>query len=381
MWRQFDVHRNVLRPYLGLWHMGFFPHSNRELALRIPLAKRNFAQIMRRQIDPYRNFEITKRDGTARLISAPTNRIKGLQKAILKEYLSNPALAHPNAFAYVKGKSAVQAARVHDSAKWAVKIDIVNFFGSIDEKQIYWTLLSMKATSYQSFVLARVLTRLERRQDELPKSIAENYGQMETPKHKKYLKVQRHHLGKKFGVARRRVGFLPQGAPTSGQVSNLVCFDIDIALTGLASEYGCRYTRYADDIIFSSSSDFSRQVAEEIMLRASSVLVRNGFELHKKKSRIIGPGSKLQILGLLADAPGLRLPPEKKKKIDAELRAIEKFGFHSHAEFLGQHYLKVLNRLFGYLVWASQVEPKWAHANLIRLRQLSDLDIKPGFQG
>lgn len=74
-------------------------------------------------------------------------------------------------------------------------------------------------------------------------------------------------------------------------------------------------------------------------------------------------GFKLQKLGLLADTAGPR--------------TIEKFGFNFHFEFLGQDRSKVLNTLFGRLIWANPIEPKWLNGDPTELSQLIELDIKP----
>ena len=79
----------------------------------------------------------------------------------------------------------------------------------------------------------------------------------------------------------------------------------------------------------------------------------------------------MQVLGVLIGGTGLRIPPDKKKAFDKSLRAIRKFGFEKHAEFLEEsNPYSLVNKLHGYLVWASEVEPAWAYPRLAELGEL-----------
>lgn len=380
-WRQFEMHGYAIKSHLsGGTPLYFFRHEYKSVAKFLSCSKANLKKLLRREIDPYHSFTIPKRDGSSRTISAPSRKIKGIQKTILRKLLSRKDVAHPSAYAYVPGRSAVKCARFHEGAKWLIKVDLVDFFGSIDEKKVFWSLVSRRLTPYQSFVLARLCTRVERSKEELPKGKLAEIKGFETPNYKKYRATQRHHLAKKFGVTRRRIGYVPQGASTSGQISNLVFWDLDKYFSELAQTHRLLYTRYADDIVFSSKSSFNRELAESILQTVTKKLYTNGFAINRSKTRILPPGSRLRVLGLLVDEPGLRIPAENKRKVQKELRAIEVFGFDNHAEFLDEDRMKVLNRIFGYLVWANQIEPKWAMSSLRKLRELVDLDIKPAYR-
>lgn len=338
-----------------------------------PLARANAAKILRRAYDPYTTISIPKRDGSTRHISVPMSDLKKFQTLLLKKFLSGTEVAHKGAFAYIKGKSAVQCARIHEDATWAVKVDIRNFFESIDEKQVYWAFRSRGVSNFRAFFLARFTTRLERQTFEAKKSLREHFSGAGTPDIRKYKIVQRHKLLKKFHVERRRIGYVPQGSPTSGQISNLVFYPLDIELSSLARSLKAKYTRYADDIVISFKSEFTRGEAESALRNAAKIINEGGFQLNHAKTRILKPGSRMQILGVLIGKPGLRVPPGKKKYLDKSLRAVEKFGFDNHAEHLGEtRSYAVLNQLYGFLVWAYEVEPDWASPRLSKLSQLAE---------
>ncbi len=354
------------------------PGKLKDFGGEYPLGRANAAKILRRVYDPYETFSIPKKDGSSRHISAPMPDIKKFQSLILMKFLSGPEVAHPSAFAYIKGKSAVQCARVHENARWAIKLDIKDFFESIDEKQVYWAFRSRGVSNFRSFFLARFTTRLEFQPFEVRKSIREKFSGAGTPALRKYKIVQRHSLLKKFSVERRRIGYVPQGAPTSGQISNLVFYPLDEKLSAYAKSIKASYTRYADDIVFSFRSDFSRIEADLALRNAARIISAGGFKLNHAKTRVLKPGSRMQVLGVLIDSPGLRVPPAKKSLLDKNLRAVEKFGFAKHAEHIGEaRTYTVLNQIHGFLMWAMDVEPSWATPRLRKLSKLAQDQLIP----
>ena len=379
MWTHFRInhgldqnpprHQDAVLPALpGLAKL---PGNLRAFGGELPLGKANAAKILRRSYDPYRTIEIPKRDGSSRHISVPSFDLRKFQANLLKTFLSVPEVAHSAAFAYVKGRSAIQCARLHEQAVWAIKVDIKNFFESIDEKQVYWAFRARGVPNFRSFFLARFATRLEMQPSEVKKSLRHYFTGKGTPPLRKYRVIQRHKLLNKFTVERRRIGYLPQGAPTSGQVSNLVFYPIDVKLAKIAKENDAVYTRYADDIVFSFTSSFSRTDAEATLRLVSREVQVGGFILNHKKTRILKPGTRMQILGVLIGEPGMRLPHSKKKALDKRLRAVEKFGFESHARDVEEiRSYSLLNQIHGFLIWANDVEPDWAAPRLAKLSRL-----------
>lgn len=309
---------------------------------------------IKRRWDYYQTLEFTKRDGTIRYVSEPPKFLRIFQRTFLRDHLSDESLFHSAAFAYIPGRSSVQAARNHVDANWLVKVDLKDFFHQIDERRIYWTLRKLSVDDFRSFFISRFITRvLDEKVDWLPS---------------KYNRYRRHGLSKKFEVADRRLGFLAQGAPTSGAISNLVCFDMDNEISALAYAHGLNYTRYADDIVISGEKAFDRAFAEKILKRTLKLIRANGFEHNALKTRIIPPGARLKVLGVLVGGGTLRLPKEMRARIDGELRSVEKFGFKKHTKFAKEeNEFTLLNRIYGYLVWAMDVNPEWASPRLGRV--------------
>jgi hypothetical protein len=77
---------------------------------------------------------------------------------------------------------------------------------------------------------------------------------------------------------------LPQGAPTSPTLANLCAFGLDLRLAGLAERFGARYSRYADDLVFSGPASLGRQ-ARTLHAWVSAIAASEGFALHPAKTR------------------------------------------------------------------------------------------------
>jgi RNA-directed DNA polymerase len=326
-------------------------------SLRVDLDE--YLMTLRRQHDPYTDLEFEKRDGTSRYISAPHEPLLGIQDALHKQYLSEPKLFHDSAFAYIKGRSAVQCARKHEDAEWLIKVDIDDFFHTIDERMVYREFRRRGVTKFNSFVLARFLTREPSKfKGSLPS---------------KYRRHQKNPASKLFDVETRRIGFLPQGSPTSGAISNLVFFDLDNQFEELAHQRGLSYSRYSDDLIFSSTDDFERRNATQTLQTVVRTLRRKGFDPHLGKTRIVPPGARKQVLGVLVGSPGLRLPRARKSRLDRELWAVRTHGFTKHARHMREpNEFKVLNRLYGTLIWANEIDPSWSRPRIEALREAAE---------
>jgi hypothetical protein len=94
------------------------------------------------------------------------------------------------------------------------------------------------------------------------------------------------------------VPHLPQGAPTSPALANLSAYRLDCRLAGLARATGSRYTRYADDLIFSGDEVFERQ-ARRIQVQVCQIAMQEGFEVNTRKSRFMRQGVRQQLAGIV----------------------------------------------------------------------------------
>ena len=153
----------------------------------------------------YREFKIPKKSGGTRTISSPYPSLAIIQSNILNN-LFLPFEANSSAYAYVKGKNAIDHARIHVNGRELLKLDIKDFFPSISRQMVFEALQRNGAKADVCFYTSLIC-------------ILDNG--------------------------------LPQGACTSPALSNLVFSPIDVRLTGLANFFGLKYSRYADDLAFS----------------------------------------------------------------------------------------------------------------------------------
>ena len=302
-------------------------------------------QIVSRESDPYRAFEIRRRRGkTKRYISSPDPLLMSVQRWMLHNIIGRVA-AHHISFAYEGGKSIRLCAQRHVGSRWLVKMDLHNFFHAIDERQVFAVLSSIGYAHLPSFEMARLCTRSPR-----IGAMAGLATGGETSK--------RNYLISDYPP--RPPGFLPQGAPTSGALANLVSRDLDDQLSAIAADTDTVVTRYADDITFSSVNTFSRTGASDLIGRASKAIAQNGFDVHEAKTRIVPPGARRIVLGLLVDSDRPRLTKDFRGRLLRHVRAIERFGLVSHQQSVGFASARGLIRhVRGLMDFASDIEADW----------------------
>lgn len=256
----------------------------------------------------YTNFKIRKRRGGFREISVPDHDLLVVQKWIHENVLSIFPV-HSRAFAYVKGRSAIDMARLHAGCRWLIKIDLENFFGNISEKHVYKVFRALGYNNLLSFELARICTYV-------PVSYsATDFGQVYSIS----------------GYQPGPLGVLPQGAPTSPALSNLVARELDVRLTSVSARYGIVYSRYADDLAFSTRARIGRGVVLDFLRTVRSEIERFPFRVNDEKTSVLGPGSRRILLGLLVDTEQPRLTRGFLNRVEMHLYYAEKWGIAGHA--------------------------------------------------
>ncbi len=292
--------------------------------------------------DGYKDISLTKPGHEKRRpISVPNDRLRMLQSQILKRIPFE--LVHPCSYAYQPGKSAIKCAEAHVGMKWGIKVDITDYFHQIRASNVEELFLKLGATELSAKLYAIVLTRL-------PKQISA------------------------FSNLKGN-GFLPQGSPTSGAISNLICAGLDESIFQIATKHGMNYTRYSDDILISSpKNDFTRVKALRILKKIRVCVNSYALNLNKQKTRIYSQNGSHQYLGLLIGQDRVKLPEHYRRKIINSARALEKFGlgaveeeYTAGKESLSAHKSKsavpascFLTRFVGQLSYISQVEPEWS---------------------
>jgi RNA-directed DNA polymerase len=335
MWR---VQQHGLIPVLTLKH----------LAVQTGASHRYLRSIVERARDPYTEFAKPKgRLGDMRGISAPHPALMSVQRWMLENIFSR-ILPHPASFAYQSGRSAAICAEQHLQARWILKFDLHSFFHSITEHSAYRILVDNGYNGLIAFEMARLCTRYGRHGTEsLGTAYRSNIGD------ERYLTIR--------AYRNRSIGYLPQGAPTSGAIANLASRSLDETLSSVAERYHLVYTRYADDMIFSTSESFSRELADRCARDVRAAVAKNKFVLHERKTRIIPPGARKIVLGLLVDGERLRLPRDSRSRLEAHVRGVECFGLAEHVRHW--EYASVMGlvrHVTGLLSYARGIETGWA---------------------
>lgn len=247
-------------------------------AIGIPLKELRFLSFNRKvsTVSHYRKFYIPKKSGGKRLISAPMPRLKHVQYWIL-ENIFNKIAVHPAVHGFALQRSIVSNAQPHIGKAVVVNIDVKDFFPSVHYKRVKGLLQQLGYSEKIAVILALLCT--EAVTDEVAID------------------------GKNYFVQKGdRV--LPQGAPTSPAITNILCYQLDKRLQGLANKTQCHFTRYADDITFSFNDTNTN--AQQLVWRIKKVLADEGFTVHPEKIRIMRKGTCQEVTGVVVnEKPGI----------------------------------------------------------------------------
>ncbi len=282
-----EVSKNGVPPILTLRHFSRLSHCS----------YRFLRGIVGRKLNCYSIKHIKKRgSGEKRQICIPCLSLQIVQ-IFINKYIISKVSPHPCAFAYREGYSVKQCAAQHCQAKWIIKIDIKEFFNSITEKHVYKVFRSLGYGALISFELSRICTYVPQTDDE------NSYD--------KY-KIQLYN--------NQEVGYLGQGANSSPGLSNLVMRAFDQSVSDYCNSQNIIYTRYSDDLIFSTSDiNFKRSDAINLKKFVNSRLNEFGFSENTSKFTIMSPGSRKLVLGLLVDKENPRLPKAFKRQFSCHL--------------------------------------------------------------
>lgn len=159
---------------------------------------------------------------------------------------------------------------------------------------------------------------------------------------------------------------LPQGAPTSPMLSNLIAKDLDVACENLARKKGCQYTRYADDLTFSGKDVNNKVTPKEV----TSIIFSNGFRVNRKKTKEKIRGQKQIVTGLTI-TNGVHVPKTYRKDVWMELHCCKKFGIKSHIQHLnnGKGFYK--QWLFGRIMFIRSIDKECGNKMLAAFNELN----------
>lgn len=320
-------------------HAGALPvFTLAHLARSCGVSARYLRQVVGRRTDPYVAISKRKRNGTTRPLFSPEPLLMDAQRWILGNMLT-ACPTHSASYAYQHRRSAVMCAKRHAGARWLIKVDLHDFFDHIPEWRIYRLVQAIGYPRLLSFEVARLCTR----------SPFNRWPYRRGP------------------YAQAPQGTLPQGAPTSGALANAAVYSLDVVLDKLANDNGLTYTRYSDDLVFSTAGDFSRQRAWRVIHGVDGALKPYGLERHRAKTRIVPPGGRKIVLGLLVDHDDVFLTARFKRRVETHIRATERFGLAEHARFRSfDSVLSMVNHIDGLIAYAKSVDSGFADRLLAR---------------
>ena len=221
----------------------------------------SLAQARRRML-MYKEFDIPKRTGGTRRITAPTGKLKDVQKCIsvlVAPYYQVPNCVH----GFAEGKSVASNASMHTAKNYVLNIDLKDFFPTITYTRVVKSLKELGFNDEVSDIIARLCT---------------------IPMWDEQIQMLRNSL--------------PQGSPSSPLLSNIVCSTLDQRLSVLAKRYGLTYSRYADDITFSSNHSVYAKDGE-FFKEFEDIVRSSGFKINEKKTRLQKRGSRQEVTGII----------------------------------------------------------------------------------
>jgi RNA-directed DNA polymerase len=171
-------------------------------------------------------------------------------------------------------------------------------------------------------------------------------------------------------------GHLPQGAATSPTLSNLVARRLDARLKGFAAKKSLRYTRYADDIIFSGTT-----IERDTINVSSEIIADEGFSVNHAKTQLLGLDSKKIVTGISITNGKLALPRKSIRMIKQEAHFLLKYGYFSHMDVTGKRDPILIERLLGRTAFWLQVDPgnttaRRLHESIAEYRDTLDTEVK-----
>lgn len=241
----------------------------------------------------YRKFEISKKNGKKRTILAPVSSIKILQRK-LNHILQIIYKPNVSAHGFILKRNILSNAKIHVRRRVVLNLDLKDFFPSINFGRVRGLFLSNPFSFNPE--IATILAQLCCYE-----------------------------------------GTLPQGAPSSPVISNMLCVRLDRELRFLAKKTGCLYTRYADDITFSTDrSSFHSDIATNTFIsegvfelslgsKLIDIIETNGFNINNQKVHISAKGKRKQVTGIVVNEK-LNVSRLYVRKIRSMLYAWKTFG-------------------------------------------------------
>lgn len=261
----------------------------------------------------YVEFKVKKKSGAERSIHSPVNGLKSIQKTLsfIFQCVHHP---HKAATGFVRDKSIVDNAKLHVGNLYVYNIDLKDFFPSIDQARV-WKCFQLKPFNLNGdkLILSNIIASL-------------CCTEME---------VERKNENGEWEKMKRNV--LPQGAPTSPVITNIVCQKLDYLLTGVAKRFGLKYSRYADDITFSSMHNVY-QPESDFLKELYRIIAEQNFHIKETKTRLQKDGYRKEVTGLLVNEKA-NVQQRYIKQLRLWLYYWERYGYERASGYFLQQYI------------------------------------------
>ena len=254
----------------------------------------------------YRDFEITKKNGTKRPISEPLPSLKEIQIWILRNILYKIPVS-PFAKAYKPNSGLIENLKFHKNQPKVFTLDLENFFPSISIKSIEKVFLELGYSRMISKLLAKLCARDKT---------------------------------------------LPQGAPTSPALSNLIFKDADALISSFCVDRKIRYTRYADDLSFSGDFD-----EKELLEKVTEVVENLNLHINVAKTKLMTPNMRQTVTGIVVNEKP-QVAFHKRNDLRQAMHYIKKFGIDEHREYKEIDQRNYLEHLLGKVNFVLQINPR-----------------------
>jgi hypothetical protein len=216
----------------------------------------------------YRQFNIKKKSGGFRQITTPRSQNFMMMLAAVNVILRSIYTPSDYAMGFTDGRSVVTNAELHKDQNYVFNIDLKDFFPSIEQARV-WKRLQIAPFHFPVRIASLIAGLCAMRETHKNEDGVLNY---------KYV--------------------LPQGAPTSPIITNMICDKLDRRLAGLAKRFGLHFSRYADDITFSSLHNVY-QKDSPFRKELERIIKDQGFTMNENKTRLQKKGSRQEVTGII----------------------------------------------------------------------------------
>lgn len=266
----------------------------------------------------YKTQYIQKKSGGKRLLSIPSVELRICQRWILDNILYNVNVSE-SAFGFLKGKSIIGNASKHVGKDCLINLDLMDFFPSIKIDEVFKVFYYFGYTKEVSLFLAKLCT---------------------------YEKA------------------LPQGAPTSPYLSNIVCLKLDKRLEEFCKYNSASYSRYADDITISGSNHLVNKINT-----IKAIISDEGFRINEKKTRVKFRHNRQTVTGLIVNEY-VRVPRKLERYLSQQIYYSKKFSVYSHLKKTGNSRSNFKEHLYGIANFIKMVNPEKGESYIEKLNEI-----------